>query len=116
TEQPGTWETCDGRPRRSVARNRRREDITALGPAQESEGFVVATKPGNAGRAKEPCRRVVAVNEGRAAWVLHPTTEFNASFRDRHWLLVQADAVNIRACPAMSVFGKAGCGSSARPV
>jgi hypothetical protein len=35
------------------------ENITVARLGRESEGFVVAMKPGNAGGAKEPCRERV---------------------------------------------------------
>jgi hypothetical protein len=50
-----------------IGGNALREDITASWRGRESEGFIVATKPGNAGGAKGPCWKHVAVS----GWVCH---------------------------------------------
>jgi hypothetical protein len=60
TDLSGTWETCvGGGGFFGTLRDRSWESITAIGPEQESEGVVVALKPGNSGGAKGPCRERV---------------------------------------------------------
>ena len=39
---------------------------------RESEGFIVAVKPGNSGGAKGPYRECVFAKEERSAWTLVP--------------------------------------------
>lgn len=58
-----------------IRRDRRRECITGAGPRQESEGIVVATKPGNSGGAKGPCREVVSARSQEVRLDEHPTTD-----------------------------------------
>jgi RNA-directed DNA polymerase len=55
--------------------DRRREFITAVGSRQESEGDIVARTPGNAGRAKVPCRKEVFTRRRETRLDPHPTTE-----------------------------------------
>ena len=52
----------------------RRESITVAWSNRESEGFVVAAKPGNAGGAKGPCRRHAA-HQNKETRLGKPTTD-----------------------------------------
>ncbi len=73
-DRVGTWETrfegdCGGF--RSL--NRWREPITFTCSLRESEGLIVAAKPGNSGGAKEPCQEHVSTRE-KEIRLGHPTT------------------------------------------
>jgi hypothetical protein len=64
-DMPETWETrAYGRQERA---SQYRECITWRGVRRESDGFIVATKRGNARGAKEPCCTQAYINEARAA-------------------------------------------------
>ena len=58
-----------------VAGNTAPEDITAWRRMRESEGFIVALKPGNAGGVKGPCRECVFRQGGETRLDTRPTTE-----------------------------------------
>ena len=55
--------------------NGRRENITAGRPCRESEGVIVVTTPGNAGRAKDSCRKCVSTRSEEIRLDENPTTE-----------------------------------------
>ena len=57
------------------ASNGSREQITAVRPRRESEGSIVARKPGNAGGAKGPCRKHVSARGKESRLEEKPTTE-----------------------------------------
>ena len=57
------------------ASNGSREQITAVRPRRESEGSIVARKPGNAGGAKGPCREHVSARGKESRLEEKPTTE-----------------------------------------
>lgn len=57
------------------AANWGRESITVRRPLWESEGVVVARKPGNAGGAKDPCREHVSPRSKENRLDESPTTE-----------------------------------------
>lgn len=59
--------------------NAPRENITAVWLGWESEGFVVAWKPGNSGGAKGPCRERVYTRRREYRLEEIPTTEPNAT-------------------------------------
>lgn len=52
-----------------------REDITETRPEWKSEGFIVASMPGNSGGAKEPCRERVFTRRRERRLEEIPTTE-----------------------------------------
>ena len=74
TSEPGRPGSTKPRDRRRGACNMPRESITVAWSSRESEGFVVALKPGNAGGAKGPCRRH-AVRQNKEIRLGHPATE-----------------------------------------
>jgi RNA-directed DNA polymerase len=55
--------------------NRPRENMTEVWLGRESEGLIVARKPGNAGGAKEPCRERVSIRRRETRLDNRPTTE-----------------------------------------
>lgn len=55
--------------------NGHRENMTDVWPGRESEGLIVAVKPGNSGGAKEPCRERVSTRGRESRLDNRPTTE-----------------------------------------
>lgn len=60
---------------RAVLDNTAAEDITSRRRTRESEGFIVAMKPGNSGGAKGPCRECVSHPRRETRLDSRPTTE-----------------------------------------